>query len=93
VAHRNDPQAPDARALTLRERQVLGYAALGHSNKLIGYELGLHPSSVARHLRDAGTKLGARSRVQLIRRFVEGVRDVASVFEDPADGGDTPSQP
>jgi DNA-binding CsgD family transcriptional regulator len=71
VAHRNDPHAPDARALTLRERQIVGYAALGHSNKLIAYEMGLHASSVARHLRDAGIKLQATSRVELILRYAD----------------------
>jgi DNA-binding CsgD family transcriptional regulator len=75
VAHRNDPHAPDARALTLRERQVLEYAALGHSNKLISYEMGLHQSSVSRHLRDAGIKLRAATRVELVRRYFELVND------------------
>ena len=38
MAHRNDPDAPDLRGLTLRERQVVGYAGAGHSNKIIAYE-------------------------------------------------------
>jgi hypothetical protein len=59
VAHRNDPEAPDLRGLTLRERLVYGYAALGHSNKVIAYELGLSTSTVAKHLGRARTKLGA----------------------------------
>jgi DNA-binding NarL/FixJ family response regulator len=46
VAHRNAPDVPDPRALTERERQVLGYADLGHPNKLIAYHLGLSPSTV-----------------------------------------------
>jgi DNA-binding NarL/FixJ family response regulator len=65
VAHRNDPQAPDPRALTLRERQIVGYVALGQSNKLIAYELGLSPSTVAVHLQRASAKLGAQSRAAL----------------------------
>ena len=69
VAQRNDPEVGDAGILTLRERQALGYAALGHSNKLIAYELGLSPSTVATHLSQAAHKLGAQSRVELIRIF------------------------
>ncbi len=65
VVHRNDPEAPDPRALTLRERQIVGYVALGQSNKLIAYELGMSPSTVAVHLKRAATKLGVRSRAEL----------------------------
>jgi DNA-binding CsgD family transcriptional regulator len=57
VAHRNDANVPDARGLTLRERQVLAYAALGHSNKVIAYELGLAISTVSSHLARARVKL------------------------------------
>jgi DNA-binding CsgD family transcriptional regulator len=55
-------------ALTQRERQVLGALALGHGNKLIAYELGLHPATVSNHLRAAAKKLGASSRLDLARR-------------------------
>jgi hypothetical protein len=58
LAHKNDPQlAPDL-ALTERERQVLGYAELGHSDKLIAYSLGLSRSTVATLLARARRKLG-----------------------------------
>jgi DNA-binding CsgD family transcriptional regulator len=66
VAHRNDPAALDPRSLTDRERQVVGYVALGHSNKLIAYELGLSPSTVGVLLARAAAKLGARSRAELV---------------------------
>jgi DNA-binding CsgD family transcriptional regulator len=56
VAHRNDARVPDMRGLTLRERQVLAYAALGHTNKVIAYELGLSASTVAGHLARARAK-------------------------------------
>jgi DNA-binding CsgD family transcriptional regulator len=59
VAHRNDPRAPDTRGLTQREHQVVAYAALGHSNKLIAYELGLAVSTVSAHLARARAKLKA----------------------------------
>jgi DNA-binding CsgD family transcriptional regulator len=57
LAHRNDPSVPDTRGLTVRERQVLAYASLGHSNKVTGYELGLSTSTVAFHLARARAKL------------------------------------
>lgn len=68
VARRNDPRIEPG-ALTLRELQVAGFAALGHSNKLIGYEMGLSESTVATHLMRAAKKLGVRSRAGLIRHF------------------------
>jgi len=58
--------------LTLRERQIAGYAAMGHSNKLIAYELGVSESTVATHLSTAAQKMGVRTRVELIRRFTAG---------------------
>ena len=61
MAHRNDPDTPDLRGLTLRERQVVGYAGAGHSNKIIAYELGLTLSTVAGHLARARAKLGLPS--------------------------------
>jgi hypothetical protein len=57
VAHRNDATTPDPRALTERERLVLGYADLGRSNKMIAYELGLSPSTVAVFLARAREKI------------------------------------
>jgi DNA-binding NarL/FixJ family response regulator len=66
VALKNDPAVRDPRALGMRERQVAWHAALGHSNKLIAYELGLSLSTVATYLARACTKLGVRSRVELI---------------------------
>jgi DNA-binding CsgD family transcriptional regulator len=62
LAHRNDPHVPDARGLTLRERQVLAYAALGHPNKVIAYELGLSISSISSHLASGRATLAFPSR-------------------------------
>jgi len=72
VARRNDPRTPDPRALTERERQVAHLVALGHSNKLIAYELGVSESSAATHLRSAIAKLGVKGRVQ----FVELIQQI-----------------
>ncbi len=57
VAHRNDATTPDPRALTERERQVLAYADLGQSNKLIAYQLGLSTGTVGVHLGRAREKM------------------------------------
>jgi hypothetical protein len=68
VAHRNDAITPDLRALTERERQVLAYAELGQSNKLIAYQLGLSTGTVGVHLARAREKMrgisgeGAKAR-------------------------------
>jgi DNA-binding NarL/FixJ family response regulator len=67
VAHRNNVETRGLRALSARERQVASYAALGHPNKLIAYELGLTLGCVGTHLHSALAKLGAKSRVELIQ--------------------------
>ena len=77
IARKNDPEVARHHALTRRERQVVGFAALGHTNKLIAYELGLSVSSVAVYLDIAMEKLGVSSRAQLIvaaRAFGGGAR-------------------
>ena len=58
LAHKNDPELTLDRALTLREKQVLAYAELGYSNKLIAYHLGLSSSTVATLLAKARKKVG-----------------------------------
>jgi len=64
----NSPDVMDPRGLTERERQVVGYAAFGHTNKMIGYRLGLSRSRVSLLLRSAMRKLGAKTRAQLVQR-------------------------
>lgn len=66
VARRNDVAGPDTRRLTDRERQVVAYARLGHSNKFIAYELGISPSTIGVLLWRAAAKVGARSRRALL---------------------------
>ena len=58
LAHKNDPELGEDRALTLRERQILGYAKLGNSNKLIAYTLGMSSSTVSTLLARARRKVG-----------------------------------
>jgi DNA-binding NarL/FixJ family response regulator len=69
IARPNPPRPPPVRALTVRESAVTSLAALGRSNKLIGYELGLSVGTVATYLLRAQKKLGATSRAGLIRAF------------------------
>lgn len=75
VARRNAPDLSDPRGLLLRERQVAGYAALGHSVRLISYELGLAESTVAKYLKSAMNKLGASTRAELAARVRMGVSE------------------
>jgi len=66
IARENAPDAPPAERLSARERAVAAYTALGHSQKHIGYTLGLAPATVSFHLTAARRKLGVASNVQLV---------------------------
>jgi DNA-binding CsgD family transcriptional regulator len=67
IAHANEPHAREPRTLTARERHVVTYAAMGHSNKLIAYELGLSVGTVSAYLARATRKLGLDSRLDVVR--------------------------
>src|SRR5258706_7579778 len=69
VAHRNRLIDPilSLRSLSDREQQTALLAALGHTNKLIAYDLGVSPNTAAVYLRRAAAKLGASSRVSLVQ--------------------------
>jgi DNA-binding CsgD family transcriptional regulator len=69
VARRNDVSLEHPTALQRNERLVVLYAAWGHSNKLIAYELGLAPSTISVLLRTALRKLRLRTRADLLRLF------------------------
>jgi len=55
--------------LSVREQQVVAFVALGHANKVIAYELGLSPSTVAVLITRASRKLGVRSRSALASAY------------------------
>jgi len=55
---------PSLEELTLRERQVLGLIAAGHSNAAIGDSLGLAEATVKKYVSAVLAKLGAQNRVQ-----------------------------
>ncbi len=69
LAQENRVPARSADALTPRETQVVACAAMGHSNKLIAYDLGLSSGTVAVLLGRAARKLGVSGRVALVRAF------------------------
>jgi len=69
VARENTPDPPGPSALTLRERQVVSYAALGHDNKVIAYDLGIAHSTVRVLMARAAAKFRVGSREQLIEAY------------------------
>ncbi len=69
VARRSNAKTRHHPALSRRETQVAGHAALGHSNKFIAFQLGLALSTVATHLAKALRKLGVSSRRELVQLF------------------------
>jgi DNA-binding CsgD family transcriptional regulator len=70
IAKPNPPSTPPRRPLTPRETAVVSLAALGRSNKLIAYELGVSVGSVGNYLVRAAKKLGVHSRADLLRAYL-----------------------
>lgn len=68
--------------LSGRERTAVALAALGRSNKEIGYALGVAPSTAAGLLAVAARRIGLRSRRELIATF-----GAAPPPPDPGPGG------
>jgi len=69
VARENEPSPPNIEVLTPRERQIVGYAALGHDNKVIAYDLGISHSTVRVLLARAAAKLHAETREQMLHAY------------------------
>ena len=67
----NAPHTADPRGLSERESQVVTYVALGQTNKMIAYRLGLSRSRVSAVLRSAMRKLNVHTRVQLVIKMRE----------------------
>ena len=63
------PATKERAALSMRERQVASLAALGRSNKLIAYELGLAHSTIRVLVARACVKLDVSSRRALVARL------------------------
>jgi DNA-binding CsgD family transcriptional regulator len=68
TARENTPAPSGLASLSTRERQVTSLAALGHSNKLVAYQLGLAHSTVRVLLARAAAKLGAQTRADVIQK-------------------------
>jgi len=68
VARKNDVADVGRAELSPRELQAVAFAALGHGNKLIAYEMGIAAETVRVLLHRAARKLGARTRDELILR-------------------------
>lgn len=73
-------------ALTERELQVAVLVAAGQSNKLVGYTIGIAPTTVASHLSAVQRKTGLRTRLEL----VEVVRRLGSVTVAKREGPGDP---
>jgi DNA-binding CsgD family transcriptional regulator len=69
LAQRNEPFVGPIELLSDRERQAVALAAMGHPNKMIGYELGIAVSTVGVLLTRACRKLGATSRRELVAAY------------------------
>lgn len=69
VAQRNEVKLHGLAALSERERQAVAQAALGHTNKIIAYALGVSASTVSVLLHRAARKLGTNTRQELIEAY------------------------
>lgn len=83
VARRND-LAASAPALSDRELQIAAYLAMGQSNKVIAYQMGVAVSTVATHTRRIAKKLGADSRVTLVEACAKHVTALQARPSQPA---------
>ncbi len=85
-AQANQPAATGPSVLSDREQQVAVLAALGRSNKLIAYELGLAHSTVRVLIARAARKIGAHSRGDLIARLTASGSTVVGGSPDRREG-------
>ena len=82
VVLENPPPSHERHALTPMELKVLELAARGHSMKLIAYGLGVSAPNVSRSLASAGARMGALSRMELVRLAALLLRDRPASLED-----------
>ncbi len=71
----NGTNAQATRALTSTEIDVLAHASRGLTTKLISYALGISPSVVSARMASAASKIGASSRLDLVRLAAMVTRD------------------
>ncbi len=82
-------QAPSG--LSCRERQAVGLATTGVSNKVIAYEMGISASTVGVLLHRAARKLGCHNRAELFARFSQ-IDATAPTATAPATAIGSPSE-
>ncbi|WP_437759374.1 helix-turn-helix transcriptional regulator [Sorangium sp. So ce1389] len=102
VVYENAPFAPDPRRLSPSERMVAQLAAMGYSNKLIAYDLGVGEGSVSALLTRIRRKLRVRSRAELINQVIalsstpappeEVAGGRVAVVAGPEEGWEPPAQ-
>jgi DNA-binding CsgD family transcriptional regulator len=68
-ARRSEPERLAWESLTASELETARRAATGQSNKVIAYDQGCSPSTVAMRLARAARKLGLETRLELIRAY------------------------
>jgi len=78
----NAPRTQPFRALAKSEIDVVSYAARGLSSKQIAYALGHSSSTISAHLASAAGKVGAASRIELVRLAAMLTRDPRARFTD-----------
>jgi DNA-binding NarL/FixJ family response regulator len=67
-----DDQSGDLAALSIRQREILGYVVEGLSNAEIGRRLYLSESTIKQHLRSAYKLLGVSNRTEAANLFRRG---------------------
>ena len=72
-------------SFTARQREVLGYLCLGHSNKVIARKINISEATVKIHVRHLMKKLGATNRTQAVI-LAYGARHGAAVSGDNLQG-------
>lgn len=79
------------RALSFREKQILGLVVLGFTNRQIADELFLAESTVKTHLSSAFGKLDAHSRADATARILDPESGYGVGFLTPGNGAPTPA--
>jgi len=79
LALENGAPTSGLRALSPREREVLGRALGGSDNKVIAYDLGIAHATVKVLMARAASKLGVRTRRELLAKFAAEVGSPTNV--------------
>ncbi|MFO0669008.1 MAG: LuxR C-terminal-related transcriptional regulator [Polyangiaceae bacterium] len=85
VAYQNAPNVLDPRGLSAQEAIVASWAARGHPDKVIAYELGIAAGTVSALLARAYKKLGVRTRAELVMLLEPPTRVDSVALDDDTD--------